>query len=102
MAKNGSHHGVTDIHDDHTFQEGRLYNEHFSCFVSEVGQWQKKALVALKQSAKAVIPKDLMNDVVFSSIDTYGRRIFSWRFGAAWWINEICLGNGWNRQVYAN
>ena len=96
----GSHHQITDIHNDRTFQQGRLYNEHFSCFVSEAEEWKRKALVALRRSAKAIIPANLMKNVVFSSIDTYGRRIFSWRFGADWWINETTLGKGWNRQVY--
>ena len=41
-------------------------------------------------------------EVVFSSIDTFGRRIVSWRFGSDYWANEKCLGDGWNRQVYDN
>lgn len=99
---------VTKIHEGQTF-DARLYCEYFSVGVESGEKWAKKALAALKASAKSIIPANLLKDVIFSSIDCLGWRVFTWRHGADEWINQTgCFD--WerghykvkNRQVYAN
>ena len=99
---------VTNIHDGQTF-DGRLYCEYFSVDITSGEKWAKKALAALKKSAKSIIPATLLKNVVFSSIDCLGWRVFTWRHGTDEWVNQTD-GFDWergyyevkNRQVYAN
>lgn len=96
---------VTDIHAGQSFIDGKLYNEHFSVFLEDVEEMTREILKSLKKSAASLIPKQLMSKVVYSSIDFFGRRIFSWRFGSEAWVNETLVPNHYtveNRQVYKN
>lgn len=96
---------ITEIHKGQTFCEGTLYNEHFSVFLEDADKMLAKILNALKHSAIAIIPKQLIDRIVYSSIDFADVRIFSWRFGSEAWVNETLVPNYYvveNRQVYKN
>lgn len=86
MTKN-AHYQVTGIHDGQKFEVGRLYNEHFRVFMADAESKKDEALKALKENAKRIIPKDLWKKIVYSSVDVWGARIFSWRFGSRSWVN---------------
>lgn len=96
-----SHHQVTHIFDGRVFDPNVDSGEYFSCFTKEVSQWKDKAIKALKTSARNLIPEKEMKNVIFDSVESFGRTTFMWRYGRDWWTNDLHQNNQVkNRQVY--
>ena len=114
MAKvRNAHYQVTNIHQDQSFENDRLYCERYNVWLEDDEQKasneKDKALKCLRKSAENIIPASEMKNVVFSSIDTIGKRCFAWMYGNDDWINQtgkFDWRKGYyvtkNRQVYKN